>query len=106
MTWILWGIYGAAVLALVNSFIRANPWGLSLWAMLFIITPATALGTQIGFIQFYWGSPSFIFAWFAGAGLSAVAGFLASVFIFHEQPNFLNILGIFLIMGGSWLLTR
>jgi len=106
MIWFLWGIYAAICLALVNSFIRANPWGLSLWAMLLIITPATAMGTQFGFIKFYWGSPSFAFAWFIGAGLSAIAGFMASLFIFREQLNFLNILGIIMIMGGSWFLTK
>ena len=106
MTWFFWGVYAAICLAIVNSFIRANPWELSLWAMVLIVTPVTALGTQLGFTQFYWGAPSFTFAWFTGAGMTAIAGFISAVFIFHEQPNFVNITGICLIILGSWLLNQ
>jgi len=106
MIWFLWGIYAAGCLALVNSFIRANPWGLSLWAMVLIVTPITALGTQLGFTQFYWGAPSFYAAWFWGTALSSTAGFLASLFIFHEELRLLNLIGIGMILGGSWLLTK
>lgn len=106
MTWLLWGIYGAIIVALVNSFWRLNPWGLSFWPLLLIVIAPTTLGTQFGFLQFYQKAPSFLAAWYLGAGMTAMTGFLASVFIFHEQPNFLNGLGIGLILFGGFLLTR
>ena len=106
MTWILWGIYGAFSLVLVNSFIRANPWGLSFWVLVLAVTPLTAIGTQAGFAKLYQGAPNFLAAWFIGSALSSLAGFLGSMFIFREQANFVNILGISLIIFGSWLLIK
>src|SRR5271157_2451734 len=106
MTWILWGILGACSVALVNSFWRLNPWGLSFWWLLFLVIPPTTFGTQLGFLNFYQKAPSFLVAWYLGAGLTAMSGFAASVFIFKEQPNFLNIIGILFIILGGILLTR
>ena len=106
MTWILWGVMGAACVALVNSFWRLNPWGLSFWPLLLLMVIPTTLGTQFGFLKFYQASPSFLTAWFLGSALTSIAGYVASVFIFHEQPNFANGLGIGLILFGGFLLTK
>lgn len=105
-TWILWGLLGAFSLALVNSFWRLNPWGLSFWSLLFLVVPLTTFGTQLGFLNFYQKAPTFLIAWFLGSALTALMGFAVSVFIFHEQPNFLNGLGIGFILFGSFLLTK
>jgi drug/metabolite transporter (DMT)-like permease len=45
-------------------------------------------------------------AWFMGSALTSIVGFVASVFVFHEQHNFMNGLGIGLILLGGFLLTR
>jgi drug/metabolite transporter (DMT)-like permease len=66
----------------------------------------TTLGTQFGFLKFYGAAPSFLSAWFLGSALTSISGFVASMFIFHEQPNFANGLGIGLILFGGFLLTR
>ena len=106
MTWILWGIYGAVCLALVNSFFRLNPWGLPFWPLLLLSAIPTTFGTQVGFFQLYQQAPSFFTAWFVGSALSSIAGFTASIFIFHEQPNFISLIGVGLILGGAFLLTK
>jgi len=106
MTWLLWGLLGAFSVALVNSFWRLNPWGLSFWWLLFAVAIPTMFGTQLGFLNFYQKAPSFLSAWFLGSAMTSSAGFLASVFVFHEQPNFMNGLGIGLILFGGFLLTR
>jgi len=106
MIWILWGIYGAVSLSLVNVFFRLNPWHFSFWPLLLILVIPTTLGTQVGFFQFFRQAPGFLTAWFLGSALNSIAGFAAAVFIFHEQPNFLNVIGVALILAGSFLLTK
>jgi len=106
MTWLLWGIIGAFSLVFVNSFWRLNPWGLSFWPLLLFMVVPTTFGTQFAFLKFYQAAPSFLSAWFMGSALTSIVGFVASVFVFHEQPNFMNGLGIGLILLGGFLLTR
>lgn len=97
---------GALSVALVNSFWRLNPWGLSFWPLLLVVIIPTTMGTQLGFLNFYQKAPSFLMAWYLGAGLTAITGFMASTFIFKESPNFLNALGIISILFGAFLLTK
>lgn len=103
---LLFNALGAVCLALVNSFFRANPYGWPFIVLLMAMIIPTTFGTQLGFAKAYQLAPSFYTAWFVGSAFSAVAGFLASLFIFHEQVSFVNILGIALIGVGSWLLIR
>ena len=74
--------------------------------MVLLMTPATIIGTQYGFGNSFKLAPSFFAAWFAGSALSAIAGLLCSVFIFHEPIEMVNILGIFLILVGGLLIIR
>jgi hypothetical protein len=106
MTWILWGVMGAISLVSVNTFVRMNPWGLSFWSILMLMVVPTTLGTQFGFLKFFQTAPSFLSAWFIGIGLDSILGFAASVFIFREQANFMNGLGVGLVLLGGFLLTR
>jgi drug/metabolite transporter (DMT)-like permease len=104
--WILWGLLGAFSVALINSFWRLNPWGLSFWWLLVSVVLPTTFGTQLGFLNFYQKAPNFLTAWFLGSALNALTGYAAAVFIFKESPNFLNGLGIGFILLGGFLLTK
>jgi drug/metabolite transporter (DMT)-like permease len=106
MTWLLWGVYGALGLAFVNSMFRLNLWNFSFWPLLLLMVIPTTLVTQLGFLKFYNSAPSFLVAWFLGSALTSITGFAASVLIFKEAPNFLNGLGIGLILLGGYLLTK
>lgn len=106
MMWILWGVYAAAAVGIINAFFRANPLGLSLWLMLLTCTIPTMLGTQLGFVKFYQAAPTFLVAWFLGSALTSVAGFITSILLFHEHPTILNIIGIGCIIFGGYLLTK
>jgi drug/metabolite transporter (DMT)-like permease len=104
VNWIFYNAMGAISVGCVNSFWRLNPWSLSIfWLLIVGILPTTFL-TQYGFVKAYLLAPSFIQAWFIGSAFTSIAGFLCSVFIFHEQIKAVNIIGIAFILLGGWLL--
>ena len=106
MVWLLYCLWGAISVALINSFFRANPFKISVMAMVLLATPATIIGTQFGFGNSFKLAPSFFAAWFAGSALSAISGLLCSVFIFNEPFEIVNVLGVTLILIGGFLIIR
>lgn len=103
---LLFNLFGAVSLALVNSFFRANPYGWPFMILLMAMVIPTTFGTQFGFAKAYQLAPSFFVAWFVGTAFSAITGFLTSVLLFREAVTFLNMAGIILIIGGAYCLIR
>jgi drug/metabolite transporter (DMT)-like permease len=103
---LLFNLFGAVSLALVNSFFRANPYGWPFIILLMAMVIPTTFGTQLGFAKAYQLAPSFFVAWFVGTAFSSLAGFLASTLLFGDSITFLNIIGVILILGGCFCLIR
>jgi len=106
MDWIFYNLMGALSLTLTAAFFRANPLDLPTWWMILFTVPITAAFTQFGFLKAFLQGPSFFAVWFTGSAFCAAAGLLCSTLVFHEQVKFLNVLGILLVMGGAWLVTK
>ena len=105
MTWILWGIFAAIILALISVFVRANPWQQGLWGML-IVACLPIMAGNASIFKYFMEAPKFTLAFFLFTAIYSLAGFLAGLLIFREQANFVNIMGILMIVGGSILLRR
>jgi len=100
ITYLFWGLVGSVGVALVNSFIRANPFNFNWFQMILAVALPTMFITQAGFIKFYWSAGSFHGAWFIGSGLTAITGLLATWLVFGENIGIYHWVGIGMILAG------
>ncbi len=99
MTWLLYGIAGALILAGVGVYSRANPFSSRLLEIILICgLPILVANTAV--MKSFQLAPSFVKAYVVFTGFYVAIGVLAGLLLFCDKLTFLNIVGLALLCIG------
>jgi hypothetical protein len=102
MYWYIGTVIGTLFLTLLNYYQRIIPFNIVKSLYFLPILYCANLGYWYG----YSNSPKFLSVWFLGTSLASIAGLFLSVCFFDKQLTLSNIIGVVIIVFGTYLLIK
>jgi len=100
-----WLLQVLGVLGITIALAPGRSWGISIqsWIWYMVWVGATASWMLLKSFSI---APSFIQAWFIGAGSLTVLGFLVGVVYYHDVVKLSHVIGIGFTLIGTYLLIK